>query len=159
MRAERICDLNDAFRRSFAGGRVMTTAGVAAMSEELRAEVFERVRTFEVFTPENDPHGEHDFGSFEVAGRKFFWKIDAYDAHTMRAMQAAMKNTKDRSTLRPMMQKMRDERGRFMKKTLTTSQYKIYKAEEEKRAAERKARGSMRGGPGGPGAGKASPTI
>ena len=28
----------------------------------------------------NDPHGEHDFGSFALAGRKFFWKIDAYDA-------------------------------------------------------------------------------
>jgi hypothetical protein len=27
----------------------------------------------------NDPHGEHDFGSFVLAGRNFFWKIDAYD--------------------------------------------------------------------------------
>jgi hypothetical protein len=80
MTAERIRDLNDAFRRSFVGGRVMTTAGVAAMTEKLRAEVFERVRTFEAFTRDNDPLGEHDFGSFEVAGHKFFWKIDAYDA-------------------------------------------------------------------------------
>jgi Protein of unknown function (DUF3768) len=24
-------------------------------------------------------HGEHDFGSFTLAGRKFFWKIDYYD--------------------------------------------------------------------------------
>ena len=24
----------------------------------------------------NDPHGEHDFGGFEVDGRKIFWKID-----------------------------------------------------------------------------------
>ncbi len=39
-----------------------------------------RVATFSDFTEENDPHGEHDFGSFEVAGRKFFWKIDYYDA-------------------------------------------------------------------------------
>jgi hypothetical protein len=22
-----------------------------------------------------DPHGEHDFGSFTLAGRKFFWNI------------------------------------------------------------------------------------
>ena len=70
MTAERIRDLNDAFRRSFAGGRVMTTAGVAAMAEELRAEAFERVRTFEAFTRDNDPHGEHDYGSFEVADQK-----------------------------------------------------------------------------------------
>jgi uncharacterized protein DUF3768 len=80
MTAERIRDLNDAFRRSFAGGRVMTTAGVAAMTAQLRAEVFEGVRTFEAFTRDNDPHGEHDFGSFEVAGQKLFWKIDYYDA-------------------------------------------------------------------------------
>ena len=26
-----------------------------------------------------DPHGEHDFGSFELVNRKFFWKIDYYD--------------------------------------------------------------------------------
>ena len=80
MSAERIRDLNDTFRRSFAGGRVMMTAGVAAMTEEQRAEVFERVRTFEAFTPDNDPDGQHDFGNFEVAGQKLFWKIDAYDA-------------------------------------------------------------------------------
>ncbi len=36
--------------------------------------------TFSDFTPENDPHGEHDFGSFAVAGRKFFFKIDYFDA-------------------------------------------------------------------------------
>jgi hypothetical protein len=29
----------------------------------------------------NDPHREHDFGNFEVAGWKFFWKIDYYDAN------------------------------------------------------------------------------
>ena len=28
----------------------------------------------------NDPHGEHDFGSFEIDDRKVFWKIDCYDA-------------------------------------------------------------------------------
>ena len=28
---------------------------------------------------DNDPNGEHDFGNFELAGQKFFWKIDYYD--------------------------------------------------------------------------------
>ncbi len=28
---------------------------------------------------DNDPHGEHEFGNFELAGRTFFFKIDAYD--------------------------------------------------------------------------------
>ena len=27
----------------------------------------------------NDPHGEHDFGSFELEGERFFWKIDLYE--------------------------------------------------------------------------------
>ncbi len=34
---------------------------------------------FSEFTADNDPHSEHDFGSFELVGRKFFWKIDYYD--------------------------------------------------------------------------------
>jgi Protein of unknown function (DUF3768) len=32
------------------------------------------------FNTNNDPYGEHDFGSFELAGEKFFWKIDYYDS-------------------------------------------------------------------------------
>lgn len=38
-----------------------------------------RVRGFDAFTDDNDPYGEHDFGSFEYAGRTIFWKIDCYD--------------------------------------------------------------------------------
>ena len=37
------------------------------------------VRTFDTFTRDNDPHGEHDFGAFAVDGEKCFWKIDCYD--------------------------------------------------------------------------------
>jgi Protein of unknown function (DUF3768) len=80
MSADRIRELNDRFRTTFSGGRVMTTAGVAALSEATRQEVFNRVRAFDAFTPDNDPGKEHDFGNFTLAGRKFFWKIDAYDA-------------------------------------------------------------------------------
>lgn len=35
--------------------------------------------TFSDFNADNDPHEEHDFGSFTLNGRKFFWKIDYYD--------------------------------------------------------------------------------
>ena len=38
-----------------------------------------KVATFDDFNADNDPHGEHDFGSFDLAGDKFFWKIDYYD--------------------------------------------------------------------------------
>jgi hypothetical protein len=79
MSAAKIRALNDAFRRSFAGGRVMMTAGIAALSATMQAKVLSEVRTFDAFTAANDPHGEHDFGSFEVDGRKIFWKIDLYE--------------------------------------------------------------------------------
>ena len=37
------------------------------------------MQSFNAFTPDNDPHGEHDFGSVEHAGLKVFFKIDYYD--------------------------------------------------------------------------------
>ena len=77
----RIRELNDAFRTTFLGGRVLITAGVRTLPLEVNAAVLQAVQTFDAFAPENDPHGEHDFGNFEVAGEKFFWKIDYYDAN------------------------------------------------------------------------------
>ena len=74
----RICELNDAFRKTFVGGRVCLTQGVNALSDVARLAVIQKVRDFADFTPDNDPHGEHDFGSFEFDGDKFFWKIDYY---------------------------------------------------------------------------------
>src|SRR5438094_10397563 len=79
MSAEKIRALNDAFRKSMTGGRVMMTAGVDALPSNVKAMVIRRVATFADFTPNNDPHGEHDFGSFEVAGQKFFFKVDYFD--------------------------------------------------------------------------------
>src|SRR5229473_8306682 len=80
MSAEKIRALNDALRMTMTGGRVMLTAGVDALPSDVKAMVIRRVATFSEFTPENDPHKEHDFGSFTLVGWKFFWKIDAYDA-------------------------------------------------------------------------------
>ena len=71
--------LNDAFRTTFTGGRVIVTVGVDALSKEVLTEVIEKVMTFNAFTTDNNPHDERDFGSFEFGGDKFFWKIDYYD--------------------------------------------------------------------------------
>jgi hypothetical protein len=79
MSAETIRALNDAFRTTMTGGKVFMTAGVDALPSDVKAMVIRRVATFADFTPDNDPHGEHDFGSFEVGGRKFFFKIDYFD--------------------------------------------------------------------------------
>lgn len=57
----------------------MLTAGVQARGAAFRLDVVEAVRTFTGFTRYNDPHLEHDFGSFIVRGERVFWKIDYYD--------------------------------------------------------------------------------
>jgi hypothetical protein len=75
----RIRELNDAFRSTFSGGNVVMTAGVNELPDMVKAEALKRAATFDDFNEDNDPHGEHDFGSFELCGRKFFWKIDYFD--------------------------------------------------------------------------------
>jgi hypothetical protein len=74
----KIAFLNDGLRRTFARGKVTMTAGVAALPEDEVAKVLERVRHFDEFTKDNDPHGEHDFGSFELGGTTYFFKVDYY---------------------------------------------------------------------------------
>lgn len=72
--------LNDQFRRYARGqGSVMITNGVTAEGEAFMLKVAEAVKTFDQFTADNDPHGEHDFGAIEVNNQKIFWKFDYYD--------------------------------------------------------------------------------
>jgi Protein of unknown function (DUF3768) len=77
-RAQRIRELNDAFRRTFTGGKVVMTDGVAALPERDLAQLLEGVRRFGEFTNDNDPHGEHDFGSIGLSGQTYFFKVDYY---------------------------------------------------------------------------------
>ena len=76
MSAAKIRELNDRLRTTMTGGRVMMTAGVDALSSDVKAMVIRRVATFTDFNADNDPRSEHDFGSFTLAGRKFFFKLD-----------------------------------------------------------------------------------
>lgn len=78
-RRDKIREFNDVFRQTFLGGRVMLTAGVNALPPETKASVIVKVQNFATFTADNDPHGQHDFGSFDHDGNKFFWKIDCYN--------------------------------------------------------------------------------
>ena len=78
-KTRKIRALNDDLRRTFTGGRVMMTVGVKALPPDTRAHVCQAVQGFTSFDADNDPHGEHDFGSVEVDGQKFFWKIDYFD--------------------------------------------------------------------------------
>jgi hypothetical protein len=45
----------------------------------VRVSALIKVAEFTDFTQENDPHGEHDFLSFEHCNRTFFWKCDYYN--------------------------------------------------------------------------------
>ena len=73
----RVRELNDRFRRNLSGGEVLVTRGVEASGYV--AELLERVRRFDAFTPDTDPYGEHDFGAVSLRGLDYFWKIDYYD--------------------------------------------------------------------------------
>jgi hypothetical protein len=77
---DRIRALNDAFRRSFVGGTVVVTVGFESLSPDRRDSILARIRAFDNFDENNDPHGEHDFGLIEDGDVRCFWKIDYYDS-------------------------------------------------------------------------------
>lgn len=91
MTTATIRELNDAFRRTFKGGKVMLTPGIVALPDHEHHRVLQQVQEFAAFNGDNDPHGEHDFGSFEYHDHRYFWKIDYYDA----AMEHGSENPAD----------------------------------------------------------------
>lgn len=74
-----IAKLNNDFRKSFIGGEVLLSAGIAAMSSEDKVNIVSLVQNFDNFTPDNNPYSENDFGTFDYKGEKILWKIDYYD--------------------------------------------------------------------------------
>jgi len=76
--SDRIRVLNDNFRTTFVGGRILTTAGVAELSVDTKARLLLAVQSFNDFSKDNDPHGEHDFGAIELEGERYFFKLDYY---------------------------------------------------------------------------------
>lgn len=78
-RSNRIRRLNDNFRRSFEGGKVLITSGVQTLGPVVVHEVLHSVQQFDQFAPGNDPYEEHDFGAFTLGRQRLCWKIDYYD--------------------------------------------------------------------------------
>ena len=74
-----VARLNDMLRIQGIGGRVLATQGVQNLNHDVRAKVLVAVHNFNDFSEDNDPHGEHDFGSVKIDGETFFFKIDYYD--------------------------------------------------------------------------------
>lgn len=75
-RAGKISALNDEFRKAVPMS-VTITSGVYEL-EDLQG-LMQAVQEFDRITEDNDPYGEHDFGSLEWHDEKVFWKIDYYD--------------------------------------------------------------------------------
>jgi hypothetical protein len=78
-RRARICALNDQLRQGHMGGRIYISRGVTALGRSGVQLGLREIAAIDQFDANNDPHGEHDFGSVVVAGRRLFWKIEYYD--------------------------------------------------------------------------------
>src|SRR5579872_5286153 len=78
---DRIRSLNDELRQNISRGRghAVMTAGVAALGAEAVARIVKTIEVYDDFCHANDPHEEHDFGSFEAEGHTIFFKIDLYE--------------------------------------------------------------------------------
>ena len=78
-RAETIARLNDRVRKTAAGGLIVLTRGVRVLAGFTPTELLSALANYDRFDPDNDPHGERDFGDFELFGADLLWKIDYYD--------------------------------------------------------------------------------
>jgi hypothetical protein len=76
---QRIRELNDELRQHLHGGLAVMTPGVAALGQQAVERIVQTISVFDDFCHANDPHEEHDFGSFNAEGRTIFFKIDYYD--------------------------------------------------------------------------------
>ena len=76
-----IASINDIFRRTFHKryGRVVMTCAVSALELEKQRLLIQTVQDQIVTDDGNDPYNEHDFGTVDLFGDRFFWKIDYYD--------------------------------------------------------------------------------
>jgi hypothetical protein len=77
--SEKIRELNDTLRRTFMGGQIMLSSGVAALGDETKTKVLTAFREFDAFNDKNNPHGEHDLCNFEIDGHRILAQCDYYD--------------------------------------------------------------------------------
>src|SRR3982074_591823 len=77
-KSDRIRVLNDNFRSTFIGGWVVMMQGVDALPPNTKTPALLAVQSFAIFRKDNDPRGEHSFGSFEIESEAYFFKLDYY---------------------------------------------------------------------------------
>ena len=84
-----VAALNDQMRANLASPApniVVMTAGILALvdadpgtSIAKQIELMGIVASYSDFSEDNNPHGERDFGVFDWAATRCYWKIDYYD--------------------------------------------------------------------------------
>ena len=80
MTVAKIAELNDQLRKHGTGnGRVMVTRSIRDLGPDFELAALLKVRAFDAFTADNNPHGERDYGSFDLQERRVLWKIDYYN--------------------------------------------------------------------------------
>ena len=86
--AQLIAEQNDHFRSNFGSpidpndpiqGKYNVTHDFASMAVEDQFIATLKIRNYNDFNRDNDPYGEHDYGSFKLNGETICWKIDYYD--------------------------------------------------------------------------------
>ena len=83
-KAKRIAELNDQCRSGLRttgyspSCRYVVTPGIRVLDIATQRAIAVNVAEFSAFSPENDPHGERDFGAFKQGQQRIFWKIDYY---------------------------------------------------------------------------------
>lgn len=78
-RTARIRTLNDQLRQTGVGGRMVMTAGVAALPAQEIGAILLAIANFDAFDENNDPYDTHDCALLYVGDRQLLWKIDYYD--------------------------------------------------------------------------------
>ena len=78
-KTECIRALNDELRHTLTGGIALITPGVAALGLDAVDRIFRTITVFDDFCHANDPHQEHDFGSFDADGHTIMFKIEYYE--------------------------------------------------------------------------------
>ncbi|MBZ9897275.1 DUF3768 domain-containing protein [Mesorhizobium sp. BR1-1-6] len=71
--------LNDDLRIRRLGGTIVVTSGIAALDPSTIRDIISAITSFDRFTSENDPYGEHDCAVMMIREIKIIWKIDYYD--------------------------------------------------------------------------------
>lgn len=87
-KAEQIARLNDQLRISpasdlghwtFAGDLAHVIRDATPMDNTVRVLSILLALAEATFTEDNDPHGERDFGTFDLDGQRTMWKINYYN--------------------------------------------------------------------------------